>query len=161
MSFISKSLLASIPEDDDLPLDEWAEKYVRFPGSPIAEDFRRDNIPMLIEPMRAWDDPKIWGVSVLAGVQGGKTGFEQIAVARALKKRPGNMMITTQTDSESAFFARRSFFRACVSLQARGTSWQGLGGTTLPRNTSSLPRCLFRSKDHRSPACNQKRFTTF
>ncbi len=37
MSFISKSLLASIPEDDDLPLDEWAEKYVRFPGSPIAE----------------------------------------------------------------------------------------------------------------------------
>ena len=106
MSFVSKSLLASIPEDDDLPLDEWAEKYVRFPGSPIAEDFRRDNIPMLIEPMRAWDDPKIWGVSVLAGVQGGKTGFEQIAVARALKKRPGNMMITTQTDSESAFFAK-------------------------------------------------------
>lgn len=127
MGFVAQAFASSLPDIDDSPLVEWAEKNIRFPGSPISEEFRIENIPQLIRPMQAWDDPKTWGVSVLAGVQGCKTGFEQIAVARAIAKRPGNMLVTTQTDAESTFFAKTKLLPCLRESPATKAIMAGLG----------------------------------
>lgn len=95
-----------IREPNLKPLDEWAEGNIVFPDSPISKSFKVENMPQLIEPLRAWHDPMIRAVSVLAGVQGCKTGLGQIVIADAVARNPGNVLVTAQTDDEAKFYAK-------------------------------------------------------
>lgn len=101
---IAESFASGIRLPDLRPLHEWAKDSIRFPGSPISDRFDPGNVPFLIEPLAAWNDPMTWAVSLLAGVQGCKTGLQQVAVARAMSSRPGNVLATLQDDGEAELY---------------------------------------------------------
>lgn len=124
---------------DTRPLHEWAVDNVRFPGSPLGSAFRAENIPFLIEPMRAWSDPLTWAVSVLAGVQGCKTGFMQTATAHAMSKRPGNILVTAQTDAEATFFNKTKLLPCLRESPATKNLLLGLGREDLTKEHIILP----------------------
>jgi predicted RNA-binding Zn-ribbon protein involved in translation (DUF1610 family) len=103
MNTVAEGLARGLRLPDLRPTVEWAENNVILPGSPLGEDFERETVPMLIEPLNAFDDPLVRRLSVLGPTQCAKTGLFQVILTRILSQDPGNVMFTAQTDDDSKF----------------------------------------------------------
>lgn len=105
VGILSKSIALGMRPLDLRPIEEWAEEMVKIPdASDRGPYFRRENSTMYLKPLRALEDPNFRHVSVCAPPQGGKTIFEIIAIIRSIACKPGNILVTAQTDKEAEFY---------------------------------------------------------
>ena len=101
---------------EKLTLDEWADKYRRLSPESSAEagPWRTDRTPYLREPMRAFTDPKVKNIVMVASSQVGKSEFELNAIGYIIDQAPGSVMYV-QPNLDAA----RKFSRLRISPMIR------------------------------------------
>ena len=77
-----KPALVYYKPPEKLTLDEWSDKYRRLSPESSAEagPWRTERTPYLREPMRAFTDPKVKNIVMVASSQVGKSEFELNAI---------------------------------------------------------------------------------
>jgi len=101
---------------EKLTLDEWADKYRRLSPESSAEagPWRTDRTPYLREPMRAFTDPKVKNIVMVASSQVGKSEFELNAIGYIIDQAPSSVMYV-QPNLDAA----RKFSRQRISTMIR------------------------------------------
>lgn len=101
---------------EKLTLDEWADKYRRLSPESSAEagPWRTERTPYLREPMRAFTDPKVKNIVMVASSQVGKSEFELNAIGYIIDQAPGSVMFV-QPNLDAA----RKFSRLRISPMIR------------------------------------------
>lgn len=91
---IIKPSLMNFTPPEKITLDEWADKYRWLSPESSAEPgpWRTDRTPYLREPMRAFTDPKVRNIVMVASSQVGKTEFELNAIGYIISHAPGSIM---------------------------------------------------------------------
>lgn len=113
---IAKSALVYYKPPEKLTLDEWSDKYRRLSPESSAEagPWRTDRTPYLREPMRAFTDPKVKNIVMVAASQVGKSEFELNAIGYIIDQAPGSVMYV-QPNLDAA----RKFSRLRISPMIR------------------------------------------
>ena len=113
---IAKSALGYFKPPEKLTLDEWSDKYRRLSPESSAEagPWRTDRTPYLREPMRAFTDPKVKNIVMVAASQVGKSEFELNAIGYIIDQAPGSVMYV-QPNLDAA----RKFSRLRISPMIR------------------------------------------
>lgn len=93
---------------ENLTLDEWADKYRRLSPEVSAEagQWRTSRTPYLREPMRAFTDPKINHIVMVAASQVGKSEFELNAIGYIIDQDPGSIIFVQPTLDDARKFSR-------------------------------------------------------
>lgn len=101
---------------EKLTLDEWSDKYRRLSPESSAEPgpWRTDRTPYLREPMRAFTDPKVKNIVMVASSQVGKSEFELNAIGYIIDQAPSSVMYV-QPNLDAA----RKFSRQRISTMIR------------------------------------------
>ena len=93
---------------EKLTLDEWADKYRRLSPESSAEagPWRTERTPYLREPMRAFTDPKVKNIVMVASSQVGKSEFELNAIGYIIDQAPGSVMYVQPNLDAARKFSR-------------------------------------------------------
>lgn len=112
----ASSALQYYKPPEKLTLDEWADKYRRLSAESSAEagPWRTDRTPYLREPMRAFTDPKVKNIVMVASSQVGKSEFELNAIGYIMHQAPSSVMYV-QPNLDAA----RKFSRLRISPMIR------------------------------------------
>lgn len=113
---VAKSSLHYFKPPEKLTLDEWSDKYRRLSPEASAEPgpWRTDRTPYLREPMRAFTDPKVKNIVMVASSQVGKSEFELNAIGYIIDQAPSSVMYV-QPNLDAA----RKFSRLRISTMIR------------------------------------------
>ena len=101
---------------EKLTLDEWSDKYRFLSPESSAEPgpWRTERTPYLREPMRAFTDPKVKNIVMVASSQVGKSELELNAIGYIIDQAPSSVMYV-QPNLEAA----RRFSRQRISTMVR------------------------------------------
>lgn len=106
-----------------LTVDEWADKYRVLPDtSAEAGPWRTSRTPYLREPMRAFTDPKITRIVMVASSQVGKSEFELNCIGYVMMQDPGSILYIQPSEGDAKKFSRQRIapmIRACKELRTR------------------------------------------
>lgn len=111
-----KPALAYFKPPEKLYVDEWADKYRVLSPESSAEPgpWRTTRTPYLKEPMRAFNDPKVHTITMVAGSQIGKSELQLNIIGYIIDQDPGSIMYI-QPNLEAA----RKFSRQRVAPMVR------------------------------------------
>ena len=111
-----KPALAYFKPPEKLFVDEWADKYRVLSPESSAESgpWRTNRTPYLQEPMRAFNDPKVNTITMVAGSQIGKSELQLNIIGYIIDQDPGSIMYI-QPNLEAA----RKFSRQRVAPMVR------------------------------------------
>ncbi|WP_302360954.1 phage terminase large subunit family protein, partial [uncultured Megasphaera sp.] len=85
-----KKCLENFRPPENLTVDEWADKYRVLPDtSAEAGPWRTSRTPYLQEPMRAFTDPNIHRIVMVAAAQVGKSELELNIIGYIMAQDPG------------------------------------------------------------------------
>ena len=103
-----KPALAYFKPPEKLTLDEWSDKYRRLSPESSAEagPWRTERTPYLREPMRAFTDPKVKNIVMVASSQVGKSEFELNAIGYIIDQAPGSVMYVQPNLDAARKFSR-------------------------------------------------------
>lgn len=119
-----KPALEYFKPPEKLTLDEWADKYRRLSPESSAEagPWRTERTPYLREPMRAFTDPKVKNIVVVASSQVGKSELELNAIGYIIDQAPGSVMYVQPNLDAARKFSRlriSPMIRDCKTLKAK------------------------------------------
>lgn len=109
---------------ESLTVDEWADKYRRLSPESSAEagPWRTSRTPYLREPMRAFTDPRVRKIAIVAGSQIGKTECELNCLAYIMDQDPGTVLFVHPTIEDAKKFSRlrvEPMIRDCKRLKRK------------------------------------------
>ena len=109
---------------ESLTVDEWADRYRRLSPEASAEagPWRTSRTPYLAEPMRAFTDPRVRKVVIVAGSQIGKTECELNCLAYLMDQDPGTVLFVQPTIEDAKKFSRlrvEPMIRDCPRLRRK------------------------------------------
>ena len=106
---VAKKALQYFKPPEKLTLDEWSDKYRRLSPEASAEPglWRTDRTPYLREPMRAFTDPKVKNIVMVASSQIGKSEFELNAIGYIIDQAPGSVMYVQPNLDAARKFSRQ------------------------------------------------------
>lgn len=92
---------------EDLTVDEWADKYRRLPKGMSAEAglWRTSRAPYMREPMRAFTDPRVEEITVVAGSQVGKSELELNIILYIIDQDPGTILYIQPRKEDARSFS--------------------------------------------------------
>lgn len=107
-----------------LTVNEWADRYRRLSPESSAEagPWRTSRTPYLEEPMRAFTDPLVRKVVIVAGSQIGKTECELNCLGYIMDQDPGTVLFVHPTITDAKDFSRlriAPMIRDCPSLKRK------------------------------------------
>lgn len=104
---VSKAVKGFAPPED-LSVDEWADKYRRLSPESSAEagPWRTSRTPYLKEPMRAFTDPKVRKIVMVAASQVGKSELEMNIIGYIIDQDPGSILYVHPTIDDARKFSR-------------------------------------------------------
>lgn len=129
--------LGNFRPPEDLTVDEWADKYRVLPATTSAEagPWRTSRTPYLREPMRAFTDPKIDHIVMVASSQVGKSEFELNIIGFIMMQDPGSILFIQPTEPDGKKFSRQRIapmIRSCRQLRDRVADVKSrTGGNTI------------------------------
>ncbi len=93
---------------ENLTVAEWADKYRRLSPETSAEagPWRTSRTPYLLEPMKAFTDPKIQKLVMVAASQVGKSELELNIIAYIIAQDPGSILFIQPTLDDARKFSR-------------------------------------------------------
>lgn len=93
---------------EKLTLDEWADKYRKLSSESSAEPgpWRTSRTPYLREPMKAFTDPRVKNIVMVASSQVGKSEFELNAIGYIIDQAPGSVMYVQPNLDAAKKFSR-------------------------------------------------------
>ena len=113
--------LGNFRPPEDLTVDEWADKYRILPDtSAEAGPWRTGRTPYLREPMRAFTDPKVQRIVMVASSQVGKSEFELNCIGFIIAQDPGSILYIQPSEQDAYKFSRQRvapMIRACPQLR--------------------------------------------
>ena len=94
---------------EQISVSEWSDKYRRLSPENSAEPgrWRTSRTPYLQEPMKAFTDPKVHRIVVVASSQVGKTEMLMNMLGYAIDIDPGPIMWVTPTQDNAEDFSKR------------------------------------------------------
>ena len=109
---------------ESLTVDEWADRYRRLSPESSAEagPWRTSRTPYLREPMRAFTDPSVRKIVIVAGSQIGKTECELNCLAYIMDQDPGTVLFVHPTIEDAKKFSRlrvEPMIRDCRRLKRK------------------------------------------
>ena len=108
---------------EQLTVDEWADKYRVLPEtSAEAGPWRTSRTPYLREPMRAFTDPKVQRIVMVASSQVGKSEFELNCIGYIMMQDPGSILYIQPSEEDGRKFSRQRIapmIRHCKQLRER------------------------------------------
>lgn len=106
-SVYSQAVSAFAPPES-LTVNEWADRHRRLSPESSAEagPWRTSRTPYLEEPMRAFTDPKVRKVTIVAGSQIGKTEAELNCLGYIIDQDPGTVIFVHPTLDDARKFSR-------------------------------------------------------
>ncbi len=119
----SRAVRAFAPPED-LTVDEWADRYRRLSPESSAEagPWRTSRTPYLAEPMRAFTDPRVRRIVIVAGSQIGKTECELNCLGYLMDQDPGTVIFVHPTIEDARKFSRlriAPMIRDCKRLRGK------------------------------------------
>ena len=104
---VSKAVKGFAPPED-LSVDEWADKYRRLSPESSAEagPWRTSRTPYLREPMRAFTDPRVRKIVMVAASQVGKSELEMNIIGYIIDQDPGSILYVHPTIDDARKFSR-------------------------------------------------------
>ena len=105
---VLKKVLKYFLPPEDLTVDEWADKYRRLSPESSAEagPWRTSRTPYLKEPMKAFTDPKIKNIVMVAASQVGKSELEMNVIGYIMDQDPGTIIYAHPTVEDAKKFSR-------------------------------------------------------
>lgn len=102
------SAIKNFAPSEDLNVSEWADKYRRLSRETSAEPgpWRTARTPYLEEPMKAFCDPKITDIVMVAASQVGKTEFLLNCIGYLIDQDPASAMLIQPTREDMQKFSR-------------------------------------------------------
>ena len=93
---------------ENLTVDEWADKYRRLSPESSAEagPWRTKRTPYLEEPMKAFTDPKVRKIVMVAASQVGKSELELNIIGYIIDQDPGSILYVHPTIDDARKFSR-------------------------------------------------------
>ena len=93
---------------ESLTVDEWADKHRRLSPESSAEagPWRTKRTPYLEEPMRAFTDPKVHTIVMVAASQVGKSELELNIIGYIIDQDPGSILYVHPTIDDARKFSR-------------------------------------------------------
>lgn len=93
---------------ENLTVDEWADKYRRLSPESSAEagPWRTKRTPYLEEPMKAFTDPKVRKIVMVAASQVGKSELELNIIGYIIDQDPGSILYVHPTIDDAKKFSR-------------------------------------------------------
>ncbi len=93
---------------ENLTVDEWADKYRRLSPESSAEagPWRTKRTPYLEEPMKAFTDPKVKKIVMVAASQVGKSELEMNTIGYIIDQDPGSILYVHPTIEDAKKFSR-------------------------------------------------------
>jgi len=109
---------------EDLTVAEWADKYRRLSPENSAEagPWRTSRTPYLEEPMKAFTDPKVERLVMVAASQVGKSELELNIIAYIIDQDPGSILYVHPTLEDARKFSRlrvSPMIRDCGRLHSK------------------------------------------
>ena len=108
---------------EDLTVDQWADKYRILPGtSAEAGPWRTTRTPYLREPMRAFTDPNVNRIVMVASSQVGKSELELNIIGYIIMQDPGSILFIQPAEADGKKFSRQRIapmIRACKQLREK------------------------------------------
>lgn len=103
-----KVCFQSLAPPENLTVDEWADAYRYLDGSITAEagPWRTERTPYLREPMRAFTDPHVEEISMVAPSQVGKTEFELNCIGYIIDQDPSSVLYVHPSLAAAQEFSR-------------------------------------------------------
>lgn len=115
--------LTNFRAPEQLTVDEWADKYRVLPDtSAEAGPWRTSRTPYLREPMRAFTDPKVQRIVMVASSQVGKSELELNIIGYCIAQDPGSILYIQPSEGDAKKFSRQRIapmIRACKQLRGR------------------------------------------
>ena len=116
-----KKCLENFRPPENLTVDEWADKYRVLPDtSAEAGPWRTSRTPYLQEPMRAFTDPNIHRIVMVAAAQVGKSELELNIIGYIMAQDPGPILYILPGEADGKKFSRQRIapmIRACKVLR--------------------------------------------
>lgn len=121
---------------EDLTVDEWADKYRILPEtSAEAGPWRTSRTPYLREPMRAFTDPAVSRIVMVASSQVGKSELELNIIGYIISQDPGSILYIQPAEADGKKFSRQRIapmIRACPTLRGKVSDVKSRdGGNTI------------------------------
>ncbi len=93
---------------ENLTVNEWADKYRRLSPENSAEagPWRTKRTPYLAEPMKAFTDPKVRKIVMVAASQVGKSELELNIIGYIMDQDPGSILFVHPSLEEARKFSR-------------------------------------------------------
>lgn len=106
---LARRLFALYAPPEDLSVPEWAEKYrvLSRENSAEAGPWRNRRTPYLVEPMRAFTDPAVRHITVVASSQVGKSELELNIIGYIIDQDPGSILYVQPTLDDAKKFSRQ------------------------------------------------------
>lgn len=108
---------------ENLTVDEWADKYRILPDtSAEAGPWRTSRTPYLREPMRAFTDPNVHRIVMVAAAQVGKSELELNIIGYIIAQDPGPILYILPSEADGKKFSRQRIapmIRACPQLRGK------------------------------------------
>ena len=108
---------------EDLTVDEWADKYRILPEtSAEAGPWRTSRTPYLREPMRAFTDPNVNRIVMVASSQVGKSELELNIIGYIIAQDPGSILYIQPAEADGKKFSRQRIapmIKACPTLRGK------------------------------------------
>lgn len=103
-----KEIAKNFKPPEDLTVNEWADKYRRLSTENSAEpgQWRTSRTPYLVEPMKAFTDPKIHKIVMVAASQVGKSELELNIIGYIIDQDPGSILFVQPTIEDAKKFSR-------------------------------------------------------
>lgn len=99
--------LKNFKPPESLTVHEWADKYRRLPDSSAEPGpWRTKRTPYLEEPMRAFTDPKVQKIVMVAASQVGKSELELNIIGYIIDQDPGSILYVHPTIDDARKFSR-------------------------------------------------------
>ncbi|MBE7708916.1 MAG: phage terminase large subunit family protein [Cyanobacteria bacterium SIG32] len=119
-----KPALAYFKPPENLLVDQWADEYRVLSPETSAEagPWRTERTPYLREPMRAFNDPKVHRITMVAGSQVGKTELELNIMGYVMDQIPGTIMYVHPNLGVAKKFSReriKPMLRDCKKLNKK------------------------------------------
>ena len=108
---------------EDLTVNEWADKYRILPEtSAEAGPWRTSRTPYLREPMRAFTDPNVNRIVMVASSQVGKSELELNIIGYIIAQDPGSILYIQPAEADGKKFSRQRIapmIKACPTLRGK------------------------------------------
>lgn len=103
-----RKCLENFRPPEQLTVDEWADKYRVLPEtSAEAGPWRTERTPYLREPMRAFTDPLVNRIVMVASSQVGKSELELNIIGFIISQDPGSILYIQPSEADAQKFSRQ------------------------------------------------------